>query len=172
MKQSVATRLVVAYVFIFPVDLFFVSRALAGDAPNPGLYGALLAVVHFLLFVTLVRFYSVSTDRDAIFLSMLAFAGVLGAAIFTVDTSFLAYFVVFLAFAVAVFVGLEIRRGAKGAVFPPLGVDLIRERRFNRALALAALTYPWAPSYWARFSSSCFRASVQVISRAPVCSRR
>ena len=140
LKQSVATRLVVAYVFVFPVDLFFVSRALAGDAPNPSLYGALLAVVHFLLFVTLVRFYSVSTDRDAIFLSMLAFAGVLGAAIFTVDTSFLAYFVVFLAFAVAVFVGLEIRRGAKGAVFPPLGVDLTRERRFNRALALAALT--------------------------------
>lgn len=140
LKHSVATRLVVAYVFVFPVDLFFVSRALAGDMPNPGLYAALLAVVHFLLFVTVVRFYSVVNDRDALFLSMLAFAGVLASAIFTVDTSFLAFFVVFLVFAAAVFVGLEIRRGARGAVFSPLDVNLPRERKFHRALSLASLS--------------------------------
>jgi transglutaminase-like putative cysteine protease len=140
LKHSVATRLVVAYVFVFPADLFFVSRALAVGAPNPGLYAALLAVVHFLLFVTLVRFYSVTTDRDALFLSMLAFACVLASAIFTVDTSFLAYFVAFLVFAVAVFVGLEIRRGASGAVFPPLEIDLRGERKFHQALSLAALS--------------------------------
>jgi hypothetical protein len=140
LKHPVATRLVVAYVFFFIADLFFISRALAADMPNPGLYAALLAVVHFLLFVTLVRFYSVVTDRDALFLAMLAFAGVLASAIFTVDTSFLAFFVVFLVFAVAVFVGLEIRRGANGAVFPPVRVDLPHEKKFNRALSLAALT--------------------------------
>ena len=66
---------------------------------------------------------------------MLAFACVLASAIFTVDTSFLAFFVVFLLFAVAVFVGLEIRRGANGAVFPPLGVDPPRERKFHRAFS-------------------------------------
>ncbi len=140
LKQTLATRLGIAYVFVFPVDLLFVSRMLASDAPNPGLYAGLLAVVHFLLFVTIVRLYSAVTDRDALFLSMLAFAGVLASAIFTVDTSFLMFFVVFLVFAVAVFVGLEIRRGAAGAVFPPLGVDLGRERRFHRALFLAALS--------------------------------
>jgi transglutaminase-like putative cysteine protease len=140
LKHSVATRLVVLYVFFFFIDLFFVSRLLAADVPNPGLYSALLAVVHFLLFVTLVRFYSVTTDRDALFLSMLAFAGVLASAIFTVDTSFLAFFVVFLVFAVAVFVGLEIRRAANGAIFPAVNVDHPRERNFNRALSLAALT--------------------------------
>jgi protein-glutamine gamma-glutamyltransferase len=140
LKHSVATRLVVAYVFFFFVDLLFISRALAADVPNPGLYSALLAVVHFLLFVTLVRFYSVTSDRDALFLSMLAFAGVLASAIFTVDTSFLAFFVVFLMFAVAVFVGLEIRRAAKGAAFPPVRADLPREKRFHRALSFAALT--------------------------------
>jgi protein-glutamine gamma-glutamyltransferase len=140
LRHSVATRLVVAYIFVFPVDLLLVSRTLAGDTSNPGLYAALLAVVHFLLFVTLVRFYSVASDRDALFLSMLAFAGVLASAIFTVDTSFLAFFVVFLLFAVAVFVGLEIRRGAKGSIFPVIGVDLSAERRFHRALFLAALS--------------------------------
>ncbi len=140
LRPAVATRLVVAYVFFFFVDLLFISRALAADAPNPGLYAALLAVVHFLLFVTLARFYSVRTDRDALFLSMLAFAGVLASAIFTVDTSFLLFFIVFLVFAVAVFVGLEIRRGAQGAVFPPPSVNPPREKKFNRALSLAALT--------------------------------
>ena len=138
--HSTATRLVVGYIFVFPFDLFIVSRGMAADAPNPALYAALLAVVHFLLFVTIVRFYSVSTDRDGLFLSMLAFAGVLASAIFTVDTSFLAFFMIFLAFAVAVFVGLEVRRSAAGAVFPPLGVDVPRERRFYRALSLAALS--------------------------------
>jgi protein-glutamine gamma-glutamyltransferase len=140
LKPYLATRLVVLYVFVFPLDLLFVSRTLAGDGPNPALYAALLAVVHFLLFVTMVRFYSVANDRDALFLSMLAFACVLASAIFTVDTSFLGFFVVFLLFAVAVFVGLEIRRGAKGAVFPTPGIDRSRERKFNRALFLAALS--------------------------------
>jgi len=140
LRQSVATRLVVIYLFVFPVDIFFVSRALVGDTPNPALYAALLASVHFLLFVTLVRFYSVATDRDALFLSMLTFAGVLASAVFTVDTSFLAFFVLFLVFAVAVFVGLEIRRGANGAVFPPLGGDPRREQKFHRALSFAALS--------------------------------
>jgi transglutaminase-like putative cysteine protease len=117
-----------------------VSRILTGDTANPAMYAALLAAVHFLLFVTLVRLYSVATDRDAMFLSMLAFACVLASAVFTVDTSFLAFFAVFLLFAVAVFVGLEIRRGASGAMFPPLSADMQRERRFHRALSLVALT--------------------------------
>ena len=77
LKQSLATRLGIAYVFVFPIDLLFVSRMLASDAPNPGLYAGLLAVVHFLLFVTIVRLYSAATDRDASFLSTLAFASVL-----------------------------------------------------------------------------------------------
>ncbi|MGB7847469.1 MAG: DUF3488 and transglutaminase-like domain-containing protein [Candidatus Acidiferrum sp.] len=140
LRQQVATRLVVAYLFAFPVDILFVSRILAGDTQNPALYAALLAAVHFLLFVTLVRFYSVVTDRDAVFLSMLAFACVLVSAVFTVDTSFLAFFAVFLLFAVAVFVGLEIRRGAFGAVSPPMSADARRERRFHQALSLAVLS--------------------------------
>jgi len=140
LRQAVATRLVLAYLFVFPVDIFFFSRFLAGDTPNPGLYAALLAAVHFLLFVTLVRFYSVATDRDAMFLSMLAFAGVLASAVFTVDTSFLIFFMIFLLFAVAVFVGLEIRRGATAAIFPPLSADIHQERKFDRALSFAALS--------------------------------
>jgi hypothetical protein len=140
LRQTTATRLVVAYLLVLPVDALFISRALAGNSANAVLYSALLAAVHFLLFVTTVRLYSASTDRDAVFLSMLAFAGVLASAVFTVDTSFLVFFVIFLLFAVGVFVGLEIRRGASGAVFPRLDADVHRERRFHRALGLAALS--------------------------------
>jgi transglutaminase-like putative cysteine protease len=139
LPQSAATRLVLAYLFLFPVDLLLVSRNLAADTGNPALFAALLASVHFLLFVTVIRLYSVSSDRDALFLAMLTFACVLASAVFTVDTSFLAFFLVFLVFAVAVFVGLEVRRGATGTVSPVVNADRKKERRFNRALSLAAL---------------------------------
>jgi len=140
LRQTIATRLLVFYVFVFPLDLLFFSRAMAADTTNPGLYAALLAAVHFLLYVTVVRLYSVVTDRDALFLSMLAFSGVLASAVFTVDTSFLIFFLIFLLFAVALFLGLEIRKGANGALFPPLSGNVLRERRFYRALSLAALS--------------------------------
>ena len=140
LRHRTATRLVVAYLFVFPLDLLFFSRTLAGDTQNPGLYAALLASVHFLLFVTMVRLYSATSDRDGIFLSMLAFAGVLASAVFTVDTSFLIFFLVFLMFGVAVFVGLEIRKGALGAVFPSLADNGYAEGKFYRALSLAALS--------------------------------
>lgn len=140
LRPTVATRLLLLYLCVFPVDILFISRSLASDSVNPGLYGALLSAVHFLLFVTIVRFYSLSTDRDALFLSMLTFAGVLAAAVFTIDTSFLVSFLIFLLFGVAVFVGLEIRRGAVGALLPSQSADMHRERRFYRALSLAALS--------------------------------
>jgi len=140
LPQTIATRLVVSYVFFFPIDAIFLSRSFAAASLNPNLYAALVASVHFLLFVTVVRLYSATTDRDALFLSMLAFAGVLASAIFTVDTYFLVLFLVFLLFSVAAFTGLEIRRGARGSLFPVLSSNGPNERRFYRALSLASLS--------------------------------
>jgi protein-glutamine gamma-glutamyltransferase len=140
LRHAVATRFVIAYVFLFPVDVLFVSRNLAGSSSNPTLYAMLLASVHFLLFVTVIRLYSATTDRDAAFLAMLSFSGVLASAVFTVDTYFFGFFVAFLVFAVATFVGLELRRGAMGAICPPASADPRRERRFYRALTLATLS--------------------------------
>ncbi len=140
LRQSTATRFVLAYILVIPVDMLFYSRSLAEGTGNPTIYAALLAAVHFLLFVTILRLYSAVTDRDAIFLAMLAFAALLAAAVFTIDTYFLAFFLAFLLFGVATFVGLEIRRGATGAVFPPLQARSETERRFHRALALAVLS--------------------------------
>src|SRR5882724_1445333 len=135
-----ATWCVIAYLAFLPVDTLFLSRFFVGNSSNPPLYAALLAAVHYLIFVTLVRFYSAVSDRDANFLAMLSFAGILAAAVLTVDTTFLVFFFVFLLFGVSTFVGMELRRGAVGAVTPAPNLQPERDRRLTRALSFAALT--------------------------------
>jgi transglutaminase-like putative cysteine protease len=138
--QRVATRLVVAYLLVFPIDVVFLSRSFVAASSNPALYAALLGAVHFLLFVMLIRLYSANTDRDALFLTMLSFAAILASAVLTIDTTFLGLFFLFLLFGVATFVGLEMRRGSKGAIAPEVDSQPQQERRLDRALVLAALS--------------------------------
>jgi protein-glutamine gamma-glutamyltransferase len=139
-SARMATWLVIGYLFFFPIDVFVFSKGFAANSPNPPLYAALIGAVHFLLFVMLIRFYSAATDRDAVFLAMLSFAGILASAVLTVDTTFLIVFFVYLLFAAATFSGMELRRGAKGAVTPPLAAQPDRERRLTRALSLATVS--------------------------------
>ena len=138
--QRLATRLVVAYLLVFPLDLVFLSRSFVSASSNPALYAALLGAIHFLLFVMLIRLYSANTDRDALFLTMLSFAAILASAVLTIDTTFLGLFFLFLLFGVATFVGLEMRRGSKGAIAPEVDAQPQQERRLDRALVLAALS--------------------------------
>jgi len=135
-----ATWLVLGYVFFFPFDVFFFSRAFVASSSNPALYAALLGAIHFVLYVMIVRLYSATTDRDALFLAMLSFGAILASAVLTVDTTFLVLFFLFLLFGVGTFVGLEMRRGAKGAVGPAFAAQSHQERRLTRALSLAAVT--------------------------------
>jgi hypothetical protein len=140
LSHRVATWLVLSYLGFFPLDVLFFSRLFVAASTNPALYAALLGAVHFLLFVMLVRLFSARTDRDALFLAMLAFAAVLAAAVLTVDTWFLVLFFIFLLFGVATFLGTELRRGGHGAIAPPLEAQPERERQISRALSLAALS--------------------------------
>src|SRR6266404_5920760 len=137
---SAATLAVIGYLAFFPVDIFFVSRAIVANSTNPALLAALLAAVHFLLLVMVVRLFSATTDRDALFLAMLAFAAMLAASILTVDTSFLILFFIFMVFGVAAFIGLELRRAANGTIASPFGRQPADERRLSRALSLAAVS--------------------------------
>src|SRR5467141_422910 len=140
LSSRAATWCVLGYLAFLPVDILFLSRFFVGNSSNPPLYAALLAVVHFLIYVTLVRFYSAVSDRDGTFLAILSFAGILAAAVLTVDTAFLVFFFVFLLFGVATFVGMELRRGAVGAVTPAFNSQPERDRRLTHALSFAALT--------------------------------
>jgi transglutaminase-like putative cysteine protease len=135
-----ATFMVLCYLLFFPVDMFFVSRSLAANSPNPQLYAALISSVHFLIFVLLVRLYSARSDRDAHFLVMLAFAAVLASAVLTVDTTFLFLFFLFLLFAVATYAGLELRRGATGALVPVTSAMPDAEKKLSHALGFAAIS--------------------------------
>jgi len=138
LSHRVANWLVVACFIFFPVDLWVVSRALAANAPSPALFAALLATIHLMLYAMIVRLYSATTTRDYVFLSLLAFATVLAAAILTVDTTFLVFFLIFLVLGVSTFAGLEIRRSAEGAAAPPLEAGTPTARRLNRALGLTS----------------------------------
>lgn len=138
LSPRAATGCLLVYLAFFPVDAMFLSRFFVGGSSNPPLFALLLAVVHFLIVAMLVRFYSASTDRDAHFLSMLSFAAILAAAILTVDTLFLSLFFLFLLCGVSTFIGLELRRGAAGAITPVSG-HRETERKLNRSLSLAAL---------------------------------
>ena len=140
LSSRAATWLVLAYLVFFPLDALVLSRLPVGNSSNPPLFAILLGAVHFLIFVTLVRFYSASSDRDALFLTMLSFSGILAAAVLTVDTTFLILFFVFLLFGVATFAGMELRRGAAGAVSPALQAQSESDRRLTRALSLATLS--------------------------------
>jgi protein-glutamine gamma-glutamyltransferase len=139
-SHGLATWLVVGYLGVFPLDALFVSRTFVANSTNPELFSALLGAIHFLLFIMVARLYSARTDRDALFLAMLAFAAVLAASILTIDTSFLLLFFVFLVFAAATFIGMELRRGARGAASPALDAKPAQERRLGRALGLTAVS--------------------------------
>jgi transglutaminase-like putative cysteine protease len=138
LSHRAATWAVAGYAAFFPADLWIVSRALAADAPSPALYAALLAAIHLMLFAMLVRLYSANTTRDYAFLALLAFTAILAAAILTVDTTFLVFFILFLVLAVSTFVGLEMRRSAEGASAPPLEAGTPAGRRLSRALGLTS----------------------------------
>jgi protein-glutamine gamma-glutamyltransferase len=138
-SNRVATWLTVAYFLFFPFDLWVISRMLAAGAQSPGLYAALLATIHLMLFATIVRLYSASSTRDYLFLTMMGFTSMLAAAILTVDTVFLAFFFVFLGLAVSTFVGLEMWRSAQGTVTRSMESGTTAASQLHNALGITSV---------------------------------
>ncbi len=137
LSHRAATVCVTLYFALIPLDYLW-ARNRAADAPNPALYAALLTTVHLLLFVMMARLYSGRSRRDFLFLAMLAFAAMLAAAVLTVDTAYLAFFLVFLALAISTFIGLEVERGAEGASSTPINSGSLPAGKLVRALGLTS----------------------------------
>jgi protein-glutamine gamma-glutamyltransferase len=137
-SHRTATFLVVFYLLYFPADLWWVSRMLSADAQSPALFSALLGTIHLLLFAMIVRLLSATTTRDYLFLSLLAFSCMLASAILTVDTTFLFFFLAFLALAISTFVGLEMRRSAECSVHPPIAPGSTPARKLQTALGITS----------------------------------
>jgi transglutaminase-like putative cysteine protease len=91
------TYLTLLYVFIYFADYLFVSGSF------------LSATVHLVLFLMVVRLFSLQRPRDHYTLAVLSFLMVLGAAVLTVDSVFLFSFALFLLVAVIAFVLMEMR---------------------------------------------------------------
>ena len=91
------TILTLIYVFIYFADYFFLSR------------GFLAASVHLVLFLLVVRLFSLQRTRDHYLLAALSFLMVLAAAVLTVGSVFLLSFAAFLLVAVVTFVLMEMR---------------------------------------------------------------
>ena len=91
------TFLTLAYVFIYLADYLFLSRSFLG------------ASVHLVLFVMVVRLFSLQRPRDHYMLAVLSFLMVLAAAVLTVGSVFLLSFAGFLLVAVITFVLMEMR---------------------------------------------------------------
>src|ERR1700722_12818261 len=134
-----ATYFIAGYFLFAPVD-YVLARNRATDAPNPALYAALLATVHMLLFAMMVRLYSARTRRDSLFLAVIAFACMLAAAVLTVDTAYLAFFLIFLTLGVSTFIALEMERGAEHASSAPIIAGSSQARTLVRALTAVSGT--------------------------------
>ena len=132
-SSRTATYFIAGYFLFAPVD-YILARNRASDAPNPALYAALLSTVHLLLFAMMVRLYSARTRRDSLFLAMIGFACMLAAAVLTVDTAYLAFFLVFLTLGISTFVALEMERGAENASAAPIVSGSPQARTLVRAL--------------------------------------
>jgi len=91
------------YAVFFVFDLFFLSG------------NFVLATAHLVLFIMVVKMFSVQRDRDHVYLAIIAFLSVLAAAVLTVDAVFFAAFCVFLLLAVSTFVSMEMRRSSARA---------------------------------------------------------
>jgi transglutaminase-like putative cysteine protease len=93
-----ASYATLVYFVFYVCDLFFLSGSFVS------------ATVHLVLFIMVVKIFSVQRDRDHVYLAIIAFLSVLAAALLTVDAVFFVSFCAFLLLAVSTFISMEIRR--------------------------------------------------------------
>ncbi len=95
-----ASYLTLVYVVFYVCDLFLLSGSFVS------------ATVHLVLFIMVVKMFSVQRDRDHVYLAIISFLSVLAAAVLTVDAVFFAAFCVFLLLAASTFISMEMRRSS------------------------------------------------------------
>ena len=97
LSSGTVTVLTWFYFIFYLADMFVISRDF------------LLATAHMVLFIAVVRIYSARTNRDYVWLAIVAFLELLASATLTVDTTFILFFLFFLVLAISTFVSFEIK---------------------------------------------------------------
>ena len=102
LRFDVSDRLVtistLAYICFYPVDYFLLSRSF------------LVATVHLVFFLAVVKILTASTNRDYLYTAAIAFLEILAAAILSASLNFLLFLGLYLLSAIAAFTSAEIRR--------------------------------------------------------------
>ena len=106
LPAGVVTAVTLAYVGFYPLDYFFISEAF------------IPSVVHLVFFVAVVKILTAQTNRDYLFLKVIAFLELLAACILSARVNFFGFLLLFLILGVATFASGEIRQSARkrGAV--------------------------------------------------------
>jgi protein-glutamine gamma-glutamyltransferase len=95
---AVVTALTLAYIGFYPIDYFFISRAF------------IPAAIHLVFFVAVVKVVTGRTNRDYLFLKVIAFLELLAACIVSASFNFFVFLLLFLILGVATFASNEIRQ--------------------------------------------------------------
>jgi transglutaminase-like putative cysteine protease len=104
LSVQVTSQLTVAYVVFYFLDFFFFSA------------NFVVATVHLVLFIMVVKLFSVQSERDHLYLAVISFLMILASAVLTVDSFFLATFSLFLLLTVTTSISMEMRRSLAEAV--------------------------------------------------------
>jgi transglutaminase-like putative cysteine protease len=98
LPSIIVTALTLAYIGFYPVDYFFISRAF------------IPAAIHLVFFVAVVKILTARTNRDYLFLKVIAFLELLAACIVSASFNFFVFLLLFLVLGVATFASSEIRQ--------------------------------------------------------------
>lgn len=102
----VVTLVTLAYIAFYPVDYYFLSRSF------------IPAAIHLVFFVAVVKILTARTDRDFLFLKVIALLELLAACIVSASFNFFVFLLLFLVLGVATFASSEIRQSRKRGSSP------------------------------------------------------
>ncbi len=92
-----------AYIVFYPIDYLYFSQQ-----------DFVRATVHLVFFLAVVKILTASTERDFLYLKVLAFLELLAAAVVSVSLNFFFWLALFLLFSIATFATSEVRKSAAG----------------------------------------------------------
>src|SRR5579871_6131065 len=133
LPSGLVTAVTLAYVGFYPLDYFYISGAF------------LPSVVHLVFFVAVVKILTAKTNRDYLFLKVIAFLELLAACILSARVNFFGFLLLFLILGVATFASGEIcqsaRKRATVARFSARGLSLrLTAVSLSVSLAILAIT--------------------------------
>ncbi|HLG95079.1 MAG TPA: transglutaminaseTgpA domain-containing protein [Bryobacteraceae bacterium] len=98
LPPAIVTAATLAYIAFYPVDYFFISQ------------NFIPAAVHLVFFVAVVKIVTGRTNRDYLFLKLIAFLELLAACVLSTHLNFFVFLLLFLVLGVATFASAELRQ--------------------------------------------------------------